>query len=166
MKLADYLFQSGLSPAELKHKLGVSSRMTVLRYLTGERVPTPHILQKIIELSGGRVQLRDFLSPGNPECATVVVLPNGQKKLVFPWASNREDLQRATDVECKRAVEQDNLSEPFRLALREVDDLVRRRFDGTYLLDGRPADLRRIVAEANRRRKAQGRPLIVYPGSE
>jgi hypothetical protein len=165
MKLADYLFQSGLSPSDLKNKLGVSSRMTVLRYLTGERVPSPPILQKIIELSGGLVQLRDFLSPGNPECAIVIVLPNGRKKLVFPWASNKADLQRATDAERKRAVEQDNLSEPFRQALKEVADLVRRRADGTYLLEGRPADLRRIVAEANKRRKAQGFPPIIYPGS-
>lgn len=166
MKLADFLFQSGMTTTELRKLLGVSRRTTISRYLHGERVPLPHIMQKIIEITGGRVQLKDFVTGGNPECASIITLPDGRKKLVFPWSTNKADLAAAIATEKKRAPEQDNLSEPLREALKEVSDIVRRRPDGTWLLEGRPADLRRIVLEANRRRRGQGRPLISYPGLE
>lgn len=166
MKLADYLFRTGMTTTQLRRALGLASRSAITRYLHGERVPNPTTLQKIIELTGGRVQLRDFLSPGNPECATVIVLPNGRKKLVFPWSTRESDLIAANDAENIRAIEQDNLSEPMRRAVSVMADRARRGPNGTWLLDGRPSDLRRIASEANKRLRQQGKPLIEYPGAE
>lgn len=164
MKLADFLFQTGMTTSQLRRALGLSSRSAVSRYLHGERHPRPDLMQKIIELTGGRVQVRDFLTPGNPECATVITLPDGRRRLVFPWSSKETDLAAANDVELARAIEQDNLSDPARLALKALHDRARRLPNGQWLLDGRPCDLRRIVLEANRRLHQQGRPLIEYPG--
>ncbi len=112
------------------------------------------------------MQLRDFLSPGNPECATIIVLPNGRKKLVFPWSTRESDLIAANDAETVRAIEQDNLSEPMRRAVSVMADRARRGPNGTWLLDDRPSDLRRIASEANKRLRQQGKPLIEYPGAE
>ena len=164
MKLADFLFQTGMTTTQLRRALGVASRSTITRYLHGERVPTNLVLQKIIELTGGRVQLRDFLTPGNPECATVIVLPGGMKKLVFPWSTRESDLVAANTVEIARAVEQDNFSDPSRKAITALGGRARRLTNGSWMLDGRPSELRRIVLEANRQLKEQRRPLIDYPG--
>ncbi len=164
MKLADFLFQSGMTTTQLRLALKLASRSTITRYLHGERVPNPGTLQKIIELTGGRVQLRDFLSPGNPECATVIVLANGSKKLVFPWSTSASDLEAANDAEKVRAIEQDNQSEPMRRVLAVMADRVSRGPNGAWLLDGRLTDFRRIAVEANKRLREQGKPLIDYPG--
>ena len=164
MKLADYLFQTGMTTTQLRRALGLASRSAITRYLHGERVPNPETLQKIIELTAGRVQLRDFLSPGNPECATVIVLNDGRKKLVFPWSTREDDLEAANDVEQRRAVEQDNLSPPMQQVLATVGHRAWRTARGKWLLDGRPSDLRRIVQEANRCRHDAGLPPIRYPG--
>lgn len=164
MKLADYLFASGMTTTQLRRKLGISSRSTISRYLHGERLPTPQIMQKIIELTGGRVQLRDFLSPGNPECASVIVLPDGRKKLVFPWSTREADLVAANDAEQSRARVEDRLSDPARRAVAALAGRAYRLPDGRWSLDGRPCDFRRVVLEANRRLQELGKPLIEYPG--
>lgn len=164
MKLADYLFQSGMTTAQLRRALGLKCRSTINRYLHGERIPTPHIMQQIIALTGGRVQLRDFLSPGNPECATVIKLPNGKQKLVFPWSSSLGDLAAASQVENRRVAANDELSEHYRRAISVIAGRVRRGPTGIWLLDGRPTDLRRIVAEANTVLKDRGQSPIIVPG--
>jgi transcriptional regulator with XRE-family HTH domain len=164
MKLADFLFQTGMTTTQLRRALGLASRSTITRYLHGERVPTPQILQQIIELTGGRVQLRDFLSPGNPECATIITLPNGRRRLVFPWASRESELAAANDVEIARAIEQDNLSEPLQRAVKALAGRAQRLPNGAWSLDGRPSDIRRVVLEANRRLREIGQPVIEYPG--
>jgi hypothetical protein len=164
MKLADYLFQSGMTTSQLRRALGLASRSAVTRYLHGERVPNPTTMQKIIELTGGRVQLRDFLAPGNPECATIITLPDGRRRLVFPWSSKESDLAAANDVEMARAIEQDNLSEPLQRAVKALAGRAQRQPSGSWRLDGRPCDVRRVVLEANRRLRELGQPIIEYPG--
>lgn len=53
---------------------------------------------------------------------------------------------------------------PLRLAFRTLDGRTAILRRGAFLLDGRPADLRRIVAAANRVRAAAGEAPIRYPG--
>ncbi|EKE74856.1 MULTISPECIES: hypothetical protein [Oceanibaculum] len=54
--------------------------------------------------------------------------------------------------------------EPLKLAFRTLDGRTAILRRGAFLLDGRPADLRRIVAAANLVRAATGEALIRYPG--
>lgn len=166
MKLADFLFHTGMTTSELRRRLGIASRTTIARYLHGDRIPTPVILQKIIDLSGGRVQLRDFLSPGNPECATVIKLPCGRKKLVFPWATGQLELAAANDAESIRAKQHDAVGDIALKALGVLGPRARRGAGGIWTLDGRPCDFRRIVLEANQRLRERSSPLISYPGCE
>lgn len=164
MKLADYLYRTGMSTSHLRRALGLSTRSAISRYLHGERTPQPTVMQKIIELTGGQVQLRDFLTPGNPECATVITLPNGRKRLVFPWSGRDRDLVAATAAEAKRLAANDGLSEPVHRAVVVLAGRARVGPGGRWLLDERPVDHRGLVREANRVLAARNRPAIAYPG--
>jgi transcriptional regulator with XRE-family HTH domain len=163
MKLADFLFESGMSTTQLRRALGVRCRSTISRYLHGDRVPKPATLQRIIELTGGKVQLQDFLRGGNPNCATIITLPSGRKKLVFPWANRESDLEAAEAVEVRRVANDDDASPPLKAAVAVIADRVRRR-GGRWFMDGRPVDPARLIREANRILEARREPLIFYPG--
>ena len=163
MKLADYLFHAGMSTTQLRRALGITCRSTVTRYLNGERTPNPITLQKIIELTGGKVQLQDFLRGGNPDCATVITLPNGKQRLVFPWSTRRTDLA-AVDNQERRRTANDNLIPD---ALQSAVTVLRGRAvlrGHAWHLDGRPSDAARVVRAANIVLQAAGRPMLRYPG--
>lgn len=164
MKLADYLHQRRITPAQFRQHLGLHSRSSVNRYLTGQRRPDYPVLQRIIELTEGRVQLADFLDPSPPKCGTIVTLPDGRRKLVFPWSTRDAELDA-----CLASLEEehDEPPRPTTPVLEAIDTLgARARVvrDGEFLLDGRPADARRLIIAANRLRVASHRPPIVYPG--
>ncbi|MBC7134898.1 MAG: hypothetical protein H5U25_04530 [Oceanibaculum nanhaiense] len=53
---------------------------------------------------------------------------------------------------------------PLKLAFRTLDGRTAVLRHGAFLLDGRPADLRRIVAAANLVRASAGQAPIRYPG--
>jgi hypothetical protein len=163
MKLADFLFESGMTTTQLRRALGVKCRSTITRYLHGDRLPNPVVMQRIIEISSGKVQLQDFLRGGNPTCATIITLPNGRKKLVFPWSTRSDDLNAAERVEECRRANDNHISLPLERALKVLEDRARRLGD-RWLLDGRPADGGRLVREANRILAARREPLIAYPG--
>jgi hypothetical protein len=164
MKLADFLFESGMSTTQLRRALNIRCRSTITRYLHGDRVPNPVTMQRIIDLTGGKVQLQDFLRGGNPKCATIITLPSGRKKLVFPWANRESDLEAAEAVESRRAANDDGISPPLRAALDVLRERARLGPRG-WLLDNRPADTTRIIREANRVLDDAGEPLIRYPGA-
>jgi hypothetical protein len=165
MKLADYLFRSGMSTTQLRRALGVSCRSTITRYLNGERIPRHDVMQRIIDLSGGKVQLHDFLRGGNPECATVITAVDGRQRLVFPWSTRRDDLDAAEELEQRRTAN-DNLQPAV---LRSASSVLRGRavvHRNAWHLDGRPADAKRVVRAANLVLRANGRPVLHYPGLE
>ncbi|KZD12528.1 hypothetical protein AUP43_16070 [Oceanibaculum pacificum] len=64
----------------------------------------------------------------------------------------------------EQAAEPGDVPPPLRLAFRTLGDRTAALRHGAFLLDGRPADLRRIVAAANRIRQAEGAAPIRYPG--
>ena len=186
MKLADYMHRIGITPGQLRVMLGVKSRTTVLRYIKGERTPHRPILKKIERLSGGLVTLDDFLDPNPPDCARIVIDRMGRKQLVFPWtnveqhrgprAANDNWPDRDGDRPGQSSLPFWELidsaatepwpSRPLQAALDELGTRVRPSVRGNFLLDGRQVDARRLVAEANRVRTLNGRPLIRYPGVE
>jgi DNA-binding XRE family transcriptional regulator len=62
MQLSEFMTAADLTPDELAALLEVE-RWTVVRYLEKGRVPQPEIVERIYEISGGRVQPND-LYPG------------------------------------------------------------------------------------------------------
>ena len=98
MKLADWLFESNVTPEQLRRMLGVRSRTTIHRYLTGERTPRKEVVLKIAEITCGRVQLIDFVDSGPPQCATRVLI-DGKTRLVFPWTDRGGRLEIAQKAE-------------------------------------------------------------------
>ena len=60
MKLDEYLRQEGISPTEFGKMLGLKSRTSVPRYLSGERRPREAIMKKIVSLTDGLVTPNSF----------------------------------------------------------------------------------------------------------
>ncbi|MGP1345492.1 MAG: helix-turn-helix domain-containing protein [Phycisphaerales bacterium] len=186
MKLADYLDQNDLTPGDLRRLLGVKSRSTVMRYLSGERRPSPGIMSRIRELTGGAVSPVDFTDPAPPRCARIVMGPDGQPRHVLPWtitpsarpghanddARPCNHASRAT-VRWRRCARLPRGHDPDAwpsLPLREAMEVLGPRVmpakRGGFLLDGRLTDTRGVVAAANRWLREHDRPLIPYPGVE
>ncbi len=143
MKLADFLYEHQLKPAQFARMLGVRSRETVHRYLRGERIPEPKILQRIIEITEGQVQLSDFLDRTPPRCWRY-------RDQSYPWSRDTETPAPLTPV-----------------LNRAIDTLGKRARwlgDSRFELDGRPSDARQIVETANAARKRMGLKLLAYPG--
>ncbi len=156
MKLADWLFMQSLTPGQLRRMLGVD-RATVHRYLVNKRVPRPDLLNEIERITGGRVTLADFRDPSLPHCAVVVNDNEGGERTLLPWSPEYE-----LAVEGRH--QSTRLAAPVQRAIYALDGRAWFTPSGTYLLDGRISDPRRIVAKANEVLRQQGKPLICYPG--
>ncbi len=72
----------------------------------------------------------------------------------------RRDLAARAEAEAEAT----EVPEPLKLAFRTLDGRTAVLRRGAFLLDGRPADLRRIVAAANLVRASAGQAPIRYPG--
>lgn len=187
MKLADYLDQNDLTPGELRRLLGVKSRSTVMRYLSGERQPAPRIMEKIRELTGGTVTPMDFADPAPPRCARIVMGANGEPRLMLPWTSAQPRRRHANDEHgrsgprysfpmhrrlprCYATTSQADPSgwpsPPLGEAIWVLGARVKVSKRGGFLLDGRLTDSRGVVAAANASLRARDLPTIPYPGVE
>jgi transcriptional regulator with XRE-family HTH domain len=60
MTLNEYMERKGLSPEEFGKLIG-RSRTVVYRYTKGTRTPRPAVMQKIAEVTGGKVRLTDWV---------------------------------------------------------------------------------------------------------
>lgn len=150
-----------MTTTQLRRVLGVTSRSTITRYLHGERTPSLAMMMKIARLTQGRVQPHDFAAPGNPKCATIITLPSGKQKLVFPWNTKASDLAAAEAIE-KQRLANDTDSPVLATAIRELEHRVKRRSDLLWL-DGRPSDAKRVIQAANERRQRRGEAPLAYP---
>lgn len=169
MKLADWMFEHGWTPATLRRELGVRSRSTIGRYIAGRHVPELSLLAAIERLSGGLVQRKDYHDPAPARCAVLVTMPDGSRRHVYPWS--RSDVEWEAVIAATKAEPrpEDGPSKPVQLAAGILGQRVKPLADGMYLLDGRVVDARRLVAAANRLRRLWGQALIPYPtldGSE
>jgi predicted transcriptional regulator len=59
MKLKDYLVQNKLKPSDFAGQIGVTVQ-TLYRYIGGERMPRPAIMEKIRQSTEGAVTAADF----------------------------------------------------------------------------------------------------------
>lgn len=161
MKLADWLHARSMTPEQLRRMLGVKSRTTIRRYLTGARIPNPAAIAKIEHLTHFQVTRSDFEDPNPPECAVVVRYPDGSRTMIFPWSQEhrRQALLPDPDYrpEWKRPTD----------ALQKAMNLLGKRATitkrGHFLLEGRPSDARRFVLAANEILRKIGEAEIEYP---
>lgn len=187
MKLADFMHAHGLTPRDLREMLGVRSRTTVLRYISGERLPAPEVMETINRLTGGAVTLADFLDPRPARCLRVVVDRSGRLQEVYPWTDIEQRRRRQSandnDPDGRQPSTPDTVkqtrtapavvgepdewpSAPLQRAMIVLGGRAMVAKRGGFLLDGRKADARRVVAAANRVLKANGLSPIPYPGLE
>lgn len=163
MKLADYLFDSGISPAKLQRELGITPT-AFRRYLTNQRIPRAAILAKIRRLTGGAVTYEDFADAALPKCATVVTEPDGRHHVVLPWTQSDRLLSASIAVMLAEPKESDELTEPLRRALSILGPRARYLSKDRFELDHRPTDALRIVRAANTELEQAGLEPIRYPG--
>lgn len=162
MKLADYLFFSGMTPRDAQGLLGIKSRSTIHRYLTGERRPGKTMMRRIHQLTGGKVTLDDF-DGWAPDCATTIRNKEGKLSVVLPWSTRDWRLEAAHKAGLDAPEEDDTLSEQAKRALRVLAGRAHHLGLDKFQLDGRLSDLRRVVREANRMIVAHGLDPIEYP---
>lgn len=172
------MHEHGLTPRQLRWMLGVKSRSSVLRYLTGERTPSARVMHRIEQITEGRVTRSDFRDPSPPRCARVVVDRFGQPHYVFPWTHVERDRLKGGNDNRPR---QPGLSPPerpgrlgeaqdewpfgpLRRAMEVLGTRVRLTRRGRFLLDGRASDAKRVVMAANVELRRRGQPPIPYPG--
>ncbi len=67
MRLRAFLQASEISETQFAELIGVKSRMTVHRYVRGQRVPNAKVMAKIEEVTKGLVSQRDFLELGSEQ---------------------------------------------------------------------------------------------------
>lgn len=163
MKLADYLFRHRLTPRHLQKVLGVSSRSTVLRYLTGQRLPEPAHLDRIEQWTQDQVRLRDFLDTAPPECAGFYTDARGKRRMVLPWSTRDKRLDKAFNHMMSEPVEGSEDPPVIRQALLVLEDRVVRTKD-LFVVDGYPTDTRGLVRAANEQLRRHYRPPLRYPG--
>lgn len=160
MKLADYLYENSMTPQQFRRMLGVKSRSTMWRWLINDRIPQPQMAKRIEALTGGKVRRDDFLNTTPPRCAKIVIDASGKTRWRLPWSPGY--------VTCKEPV-QDRIrpfSPPVQRALCVLKKRVLLTSRGKFILDGRQADLHRIMRAANDDLRRRGQPPIPYPGIE
>lgn len=172
MKLADHLYYTTrLTPTRFRQMLGGTriTRSGMHRYLRNERIPRPDIMVAITRVTGGAVQLEDFLDPSPPKCARFVIREDGTQRMVLPWSPDWEDAEDLdadpTEPGFEHAQDADELP-PVDRALRTLGSRARLTPRGHYLLDGRVTDIRRLIRAANAVLLRTGQPPIRYPGVE
>jgi len=158
MKLADYLYENSMTPGLLQKRLGVSNRSTVWRWLTGERTPKPAMLTRIRAFTQGQVLPSDFEDPVPPKCSQIFIDDHGIERTVLPWSPFWVD-PRFPDVPTSG-----RLSRPVLDAIKILNGRARFTPRGRFLLDGRTADIKKVMHAANELQERAGRPPIPYPG--
>ena len=174
--------------------LGIKSRTTILRYVSGERRPPAAMIDKIAELTGGAVTQADFDDPSPPLCRRSVLDRMGRPRAIYPWTPVERQVASEDDgvpwprkirdmSQHRRRIALANPppkvgrlepgqqaepwpSPPIRRAMQVLRDRVRLTKRGTVLLDGRISDFRRMVTAANEELRRRGQPPIPYPGVE
>ncbi|MEM6259412.1 MAG: helix-turn-helix transcriptional regulator [Planctomycetota bacterium] len=188
MKLSDYLITQQLGPAEFARRIGVG-RMSVHRYISGERFPRPDVLARIARETAGQVTPNDFLTQVSDDLnLTTASSPetekqepftqpvsgrsnNGDGDLVgrplYPWsrltANEQQVLDDAYDDMMDEPPEGSGLSPVVQEALETLIGRASHCND-QFKLDGRVTRITCLIEEANRVRRREGLPLLRYPG--
>jgi hypothetical protein len=75
MKLKQYLDETKTTQAAFGALIGVRSRETVSRYIAGERMPRPKVMERIVAITGGKVMPNDFFPDEAAEAARLFTSP-------------------------------------------------------------------------------------------
>ncbi|MEM7625873.1 MAG: helix-turn-helix transcriptional regulator [Planctomycetota bacterium] len=188
MKLSDYLISQQLGPAEFARRIGVG-RMSIHRYIRGERFPRPEVLQRIYQATAGQVTPNDFLAlnpthaPGNvpsnfearAESAglsqdSAQCLSDDEELIgrpLYPWSRLQADEQQVLDDAYHDMMDQPpegiELSPTVQTALETLGNRATCRGD-EFTLDGKVTRIVRLIEEANTLRAEQNLPPLRYPG--
>jgi len=153
--------------------VGVKSRTTIHRYLSGERLPSPEVALRIYEATDGQVAFRDFVVTyqrrGNQADSNEKAHAHENHPEEFPWsrleAYAERKTQEALEAMLKEPPEEDRLSPPVAKAIDLLGERVSVNARQTrFKLDGRPAGLKEIMRAANTLLKVSGMMPIAYPG--
>jgi len=163
MKLADYLITQNQSPAAFARRIGVG-RMTIHRYIKGERQPTAKITDLIYKTTKGQVTAHDLWLT---RMEWLNRKPDAERP-VYPWsretAEEREALEEAYKAMMDEPLEGLGLSPVLEEAIQTLGNRAKATSDGSLTLDGRairPVDLVRC---ANIVRKERKETQLRYPG--
>lgn len=169
MKLADYLLQNDLSPAEFTRLLGLSSSATIRRYMLGERLPREEILLRIIQATGGKVTREDFISGG---VSQAVIAKKGRQKR-FMYCNFSAGFVRSVDEQqlqdfglegwYMHAAANENISFPVWQAKQALQCRLEIESNGNLILDGRRVAMKQAIIEANQVLRDLNKPSIYYP---
>lgn len=163
MNLADYLIAVNLTPAQFARLVGVQSRNTIHRYISGERIPRSHILSRIEYVTRGMVTAQDF-----EEARDRLLNVANDNSPDYPWSRGQEELAEKTAQQMVEKVrseppEGSGPSPAMQAALSVLGSRVTERF-GMYHLDGRPVRIATLIRHANRILMDEGKLAIRYPG--
>jgi hypothetical protein len=61
MKLASFMTENSLGPADMAARVGDASASGVLKWMRGERTPRPEQMRRIFEVTEGAVSPNDFV---------------------------------------------------------------------------------------------------------
>eukprot|EP00752_Nemacystus_decipiens_P016921 g15149.t1 len=173
MKLSDYLITQELSPAEFARRIEVG-RMSVHRYISGERFPRPEVLARIHQETSGQVTPNDFLAQAHDEIEAlgkpaadanaheVSLLPptdqcdtdNGELigRPLYPWsrltADEQQVLDDAYDDMMDEPPEGSGLSPVVQEALETLGDRASYSKD-LFKLDGQVTRIINLIDAAN-----------------
>jgi len=171
MELSEYLMRSDLHPALFARMVGVKSRTTVHRYISGERLPAPDIARRIYHATEGQVTHHDMMQTYRRRLCLVKSREqdNQQSQIEYPWSRLEEYAERWTQKALqemlKEPLEGNVLSPPAAKAVAILGErVVMNKRQTSFKLDWRPAGLREIVRAANVALKNEGKDLIAYPG--
>lgn len=159
MKLETYLIAQQLSPAEFARQLGVRSRTTIHRYLSGERQPSPQILHRIETVTLGQVTAEDFAANDNDE---------GEERMPPPWAKKTSSINTLGEQAFLSMVREWDAAQTLSPPVQKAIDVLGARVSvdasqSHFKLDGRPSDLRLIISAANAILTLRQEPLVHYP---
>ena len=64
MRLSEFLAETGTKPTVLAREIGVA-HSTVLRWASGEVIPSMEAMRRVAEATDGRVMPNDFMAPAS-----------------------------------------------------------------------------------------------------
>lgn len=65
MKLRNFLSENQISKTTFAHEIGVTSRMTVHRWIKGTCIPSRDLMHRITKVTDGLVRANDFYEEYN-----------------------------------------------------------------------------------------------------
>lgn len=69
MKLAQFMTEHGYTDASMAEEIGNCSEFAVRKWKYGERTPRPQVIDRIQQISNGKVGLKDWLPASQQESA-------------------------------------------------------------------------------------------------